>query len=308
MAGDWIKMRTSLLTNPRVNGIARILEDDRNVGRALSTGFNGCMSEIVTRNVMRHVTVSSLLIVWGAANEHTRDGVFRNADLSDIDDMVGIPGFGEAMEAVGWASYDADSCTVTLPNFNEYNTSGHDRTAQAKTAAERQREYRERKKSQESDVTRDVTSDVTRNRREEKSREEEEDVNILVDSPADAGPSADGAAAMAACPVDQLVALYHEVLPELPRCRLMSDARRKALQRRWRWVLSSRLPDGSRRATTPADAMDWFRRYFDRARSSDFLMGRTARGAGHEGWQCDLDFLLGDKGMKVVIEKTEVAA
>lgn len=178
MAGDWIKMRTSLLTNPRVNGIARILEEDREVSRALSTGFSGYMSEIVTRNVMRHVTVSSLLIVWGAANEHTRDGVFRNADLSDIDDMVGIPGFGEAMVAVGWASYDDESSTVTLPNFSEYNTSGRDRTANAKTAAERQREYRERKKSQESDVardvTRDVTSDVTSNRREEKSREDKD--------------------------------------------------------------------------------------------------------------------------------------
>lgn len=173
MAGDWIKMRTSLLTNPRVNGIARLLESDASVSRVLTTGFNGVMSQIVTRNVMRHVTVSSLLVVWGAANEHTRDGVFRNADLSDVDDMVGVPGFGAAMEAVGWASFDAEACTVTLPNFNEYNTSSSERSATAKGSAERQRDYRERKKSQESDVTRDVTNDVTRYRREEKRREEE---------------------------------------------------------------------------------------------------------------------------------------
>jgi hypothetical protein len=37
-------------------------------------------------------------------------------------------------------------------------------------------------------------------------------------------------------------------------------------------------------------------------------MGRMARAPGHEGWQCDLDFLLGDKGLKAVIEKTEVTA
>jgi hypothetical protein len=175
MAGDWIKMRTSLLTNPRVNGIARALEADGKVSRALATGDAASMSEIVTRNVMRHVTVSSLLIVWGAANEHTRDGVFRNADLSDIDDMVGVPGFGAAMASVGWAFHDAQECCVTLPNFNEYNTSGQERSAQAKTSAERQKDYRERKKSQESDVTRDVTSDVTRNRREEKRREEKKE-------------------------------------------------------------------------------------------------------------------------------------
>ena len=176
MAGDWIKMRTSLLTNPKVNGIARELECSSQVSRALATGYNGHMSEIVTRNVMRHVTVSSLLVVWGAANEHTKDGVFTNADLSDIDDMVGIPGFGEAMEVVGWAVYDEESNSVTLPNFNEYNTSGQVRSAGAKTGAERQKEYRDRKKAQESDVTgdvtRDVTSDVTSNRREEKRRED----------------------------------------------------------------------------------------------------------------------------------------
>lgn len=112
------------------------------------------------------------------------------------------------------------------------------------------------------------------------------------------------AAKWPACPVGQLVELYHEVLPELPVCRLMNDARRKALTRRWRWVLTSRLPNGDRRADDVDAAMDWFRRYFERARGSDFLMGRGLRTAGHEGWQCDLDFLMGEKGLKIVIEKT----
>jgi hypothetical protein len=186
MAGDWIKMRTSLLTNTKVNGIARALECSERVCAVLSTGFHGCMSEIVTRSVMRHVTVSSLLVIWGAANEHTKDGVFRDADLEDIDDMVGIPGFGEAMVAAGWAEFDEQNFTVSLPNFEEYNTSGELRSAGAKSAAQRQKEYRERKKQDQSqpddrghaggDVTRyvtgDATSDVTRNRREEKRREE----------------------------------------------------------------------------------------------------------------------------------------
>lgn len=197
MAGDWIKMRTSLLTNPRVNGIARLLESSESVTRALCVTHNGVMSQIVTRSVMRHVTVSSLLVVWGAANEHTRDGVFRNADLSDVDDMVGVPGFGAAMQAVGWAFFDAEACTVALPNFNEYNTSSSERSATAKGSAERQREYRERKKSQGSDVTRDVTNDVTRYRREDKRREEKKEEipgrthTVLVgDAPACVDPDA----------------------------------------------------------------------------------------------------------------------
>lgn len=165
MAGDWIKMRPSLLTSPKVNGMARFLENSTEVGRALSTGFNGRMSEIVNRNVMRNVTVAGLLTVWGAANEHTVDGVFTNADLSDIDDMVGVPGFGEAMALVGWAVEDEDAGTVTLPNFTEYNTCGKDRAAEKN--AERQRRFREKKK-----VVGNVTDNVTCNDREEKRREE----------------------------------------------------------------------------------------------------------------------------------------
>lgn len=179
MAGDWIKMRPSLLTSPKVNGIARFLESDKSVSRALATGFNGVMSEIVTRNVMRNVTVASLLVIWGAANEHTVDGVFHDADLNDLDDMVGIPRFGEAMQSVGWASYDEEHCTVTLPNFIEYNTTGKERSATAKSGAERQKEYRDRKKQNGSDVT----SDVTRNRREKKRREEKKSINQSINCP-----------------------------------------------------------------------------------------------------------------------------
>ena len=169
MAGDWIKMRPSLMTSPKINGIAKYLEEDSEVSRALTTGFSGRISEVVTRNVMRNVTVASLLVVWGAANEHTSDGVFTNADLSDIDDMVGIPGFGAAMESVGWAEYDADGNTVTFPNFNEYNTCGRDRANEKN--AERQRRYREKQK-QSSNANSNVTDNVTNNDREEKRREE----------------------------------------------------------------------------------------------------------------------------------------
>lgn len=101
------------------------------------------LSEVVTRNVTRNVTVSLLLSVWAAANEHTSDGVFRNADLSDIDDIVGVPGFGAAMASVGWAVHDVENDSVILPNFNDYNKTGTERHA---SAAERQRRYRERKR------------------------------------------------------------------------------------------------------------------------------------------------------------------
>lgn len=121
-------------------------------------------------------------------------------------------------------------------------------------------------------------------------------------------PTATSPAKLPTCPSSDLIALYHEVLPELPAVRLMNDQRKRALAKVWGWVLTSSTPEGTRRATTPAEALEWFRRYFERARDNDFLMGRTARNGEHAGWRCDLDFLLTDKGMKQVIEKTSEAA
>lgn len=110
------------------------------------------------------------------------------------------------------------------------------------------------------------------------------------------------------CPYDRIVAVFHELLPALPRVKLMPASRQKALRKVWGWVLSSSKSDGTRRATTTEEALTWFRGYFERAASNDFLMGRTPRSAEHANWQCDLDFLMTDKGMKQVIEKTQDAA
>jgi hypothetical protein len=89
---------------------------------------------------------------------------------------------------------------------------------------------------------------------------------------------------------------------------LMPDKRKKALAKTWAWVLTSTRPGGERRATTAEEGVEWFRSYFTRARDNDFLMGRGTKSPGHEGWECSLDFLLTDKGMGHVIEKTREAA
>ena len=114
--------------------------------------------------------------------------------------------------------------------------------------------------------------------------------------------------ALPRCETQAVVDLYHDTLPELPRVRLMTDGRRKAISAFWRFVLTSKKSDGSQRATNADEAMDWIRGYFTRARDNDFLMGRGHKAPGHEGWRCDFDFLLTEKGKKHVIEKTKEAA
>lgn len=106
------------------------------------------------------------------------------------------------------------------------------------------------------------------------------------------------------CPHAAIVGLFHETLPELPRVKLMGEPRKKALGSFWKWIFTERTSSGAPRAQTADEALAWIRTYFERARSNDFLMGRTARGEGHGNWKCDLEFLLSDKGKRQVIEKT----
>lgn len=121
-------------------------------------------------------------------------------------------------------------------------------------------------------------------------------------------PTASSPAALPTCQTQAVVDLYHEVLPELPRVQLMTDKRRKALAAFWRWVLTSKRSDDTRRAQTADQALTWIRSYFERARDNDFLMGRTGRTGEHANWRCDLEFLLTERGKTHVIEKTREAA
>lgn len=112
---------------------------------------------------------------------------------------------------------------------------------------------------------------------------------------------------MPACRVQDVVDAYHAALPELPAVRLMNDGRCKAIAKLCTFALTSKKSDGSRRATTAGEALAWIKTYFERARDNDFLMGRGTKVPGHEGWRCDLDFLLTSRGMKHVIERTEAS-
>lgn len=118
-------------------------------------------------------------------------------------------------------------------------------------------------------------------------------------------PSASSPAKLPTCPTQALIDLYHEILPDLPKVRLQTKDRTRALQKTWTWCLTSRKADGTPRATDAQQALAWFRDYLERARMNDFLMGRTPRTGEHANWRCDLDFLLTERGMKHVIEKTQ---
>lgn len=106
------------------------------------------------------------------------------------------------------------------------------------------------------------------------------------------------------CPTEKLIEIYHMALPELLKVKLSLKSRERALSKLWAWVFIDKRTDGQPRATDADQALVWFKKYFERVRDNDFLMGRTPKAPGHENWKCDIDFLLTERGLKQVIEKT----
>lgn len=88
-----------------------------------------------------------------------------------------------------------------------------------------------------------------------------------------------------ACPADELMDLYHDFCPTLPRVMMLNDTRRRHLVSRWREVaeaddLKSKL-----------DGLDIFREFFSRVTKSDFLCGRTQNRNGRI-WKASFDWLI----------------
>jgi len=104
MAGDWIKMRRSLLTDPRVVRIASALDADR---------FR---------------TIGGLFSAWCLFDEQTPDGHLEGYTPEVFDQIVGINGLAVAMAAVGWLEIGTDYLQATA--FSEHNGQSAKRRAQ----------------------------------------------------------------------------------------------------------------------------------------------------------------------------------
>lgn len=123
----------------------------------------------VTRNVTRNAVVGSLVTVWGTVRRTGKrignDLLIKNATVYVIDDIADMPGLGQAMEDVGWAV--ENEYGLVFPGFfDEHNV---EPPTSAKSNADRQRAFRERKKNASQTP---VTKSNERNDREEKRREE----------------------------------------------------------------------------------------------------------------------------------------
>jgi hypothetical protein len=85
-------------------------------------------------------------------------------------------------------------------------------------------------------------------------------------------------------PHDEIVNLYHKILPELPGVKSWTEKRQKLLRCRWK--------EDPKRQTT-----EWWEKYFKYVRESSFLMGN-----GGKGWQPNLEWLIEKSNLVNTIE------
>lgn len=114
---------------------------------------------------------------------------------------------------------------------------------------------------------------------EEVEKEEEVDKNLLCPQQAGGPPK---------CPHNEIVSLYHEILPELPKVRVWSEERQKKLRARWR-------EDEQRQN------LDWWKGLFEYIRNCPWLMGEV-EGANGRTFEMDLEWVVNKSNMIKIIE------
>ena len=87
-----------------------------------------------------------------------------------------------------------------------------------------------------------------------------------------------------ACPYGNIVSLYHEHCPDLPRVKILSEKRKRALKARWR-------EDKKRQD------LKWWVKYFEYIATVSFLNGKNDK-----GWFANFDFVIRESGMINIIE------
>jgi uncharacterized protein YdaU (DUF1376 family) len=114
---------------------------------------------------------------------------------------------------------------------------------------------------------------------------------VLSESPSEISLAADAARSNGAhrtgpppCPHEDIVALYHEILPELARIKDWTDLRQGLLRSRWR-----EKPE--------RQDLTWWRRFFEFIRTSPFLMGNAKA-----GFQGDLEWFVRPSNFVKILE------
>jgi uncharacterized protein YciU (UPF0263 family) len=85
------------------------------------------------------------------------------------------------------------------------------------------------------------------------------------------------------------VELFNAKLPQLPRCEVLNESRKRTISARWREVVAEQKFDRQQ-------GLDWFGQFFDHVRGSKFLTGKV------KDWKADIDFIFTPSKFARIVE------
>jgi len=102
------------------------------------------------------------------------------------------------------------------------------------------------------------------------------------------------------CPAGALVDAYHELMPNNPRVKVLSDARRSAIKARW--IEASKLDCAPFGYTTKSAGLAAWREFFGICSESKFLTGLSPPMPGKPAFVADIDFIFSPSGFAKTLE------
>lgn len=115
----------------------------------------------------REAVVGYLIRFWGWFGDNSVDGHVDAVEARDVDVVLSLPGFADAMIAVKWLAYDVGSQRLTMPNFDRHNGESSKKRA---LKSRRQANYRDGLVDANVDAA--VDADSTTKRPLDKNRED----------------------------------------------------------------------------------------------------------------------------------------
>ena len=256
MSNQWFRLYSKIMTDPKIETLA--FEDQRHFVWVLCMKNEGYLDEKYPSVDARERMISRKLGLQGEAFENTKK---RLLEVGLIDRF---------WHPVKWddLQYVSDS------------------------SRERTRKYREKlkipgvsdNKERHSDVTNTVTVTLQeQNRTETEQKQNRTDegnehpsTDVLVNATVEKKIVKSN---VPACPQEEILALYHEILPEMMRHRTWGKPRQKLLAAIWK------------ENPNMQDIEKW-KGFFRYLRTQDFLMGRVPPKPGMKQFLCSLEWLL----------------
>lgn len=217
--------------------------------------------------------VGGLHAVWSVFDIHSDKGNLHGYTPDTMDHVIGWQGFSDAMIRVGWLSYDGVE-TLTMPDFDTHNGNSAKRRADE---TERKRKARDKPEEVRTDCGQ--IADKMRSREEESRGDKDKPPK---------SPKGE------TVPFQKIIDLYHEHLPMLPKVVNLNESRKRAMKARW--SESVNIPSGDDVISMDCNSLDFWERYFKRARAQPFLVGDTS------DWAADLDWLIKKNNFIKVVE------